>query len=593
MAALFIQEGDPDEIANFIKEFDGNNRYIVDYFGEEVLQNKPNDVRDFLLKTSILDRLCAGLCDTVTKRTDSRKVLAELEHDNFFLIPMDEQQKWYRYHPLFSNFLRTRGFEYQNAELHKKAASWFEANDLISESVKHTLLSKDDVEAERLIKKGAITLLQGGHYMTLLNWLNSISEETVQKSTELSVYKAWLADSMGEEIVSELVPQALLPIEEEVPFFKILNLLLLGHAKYHLGCTPESTKMFAEAYQLSRRLGNHFIAMRALHRLAFNLIEQGRRREAEKRCLQAITQCVDGYGRPLPAIGMVYIPLAAACYAANDLARAQEYAIKGIEYCRRSKFEYFLLENGESILAKIKLAFGEIEEALSIIGGRDNDEWRVTGSRLADKFTALKAEIAIKQGNREAAMRWTRSRHFTCSDVVNVQNEPEYLIYSRLLLSQNRLREAETLLNGLAVSAEEGERYGRLITIRILQSLTQKANGCEKKAFLFLEQAVRLAEPEDYRRPFLDEGKKVAQLLAEVRQTAPQFVEQILTDFNRSPAEDYAITSINIDHNLFEPISRREREVLQLISNGLSNSEIAENLFISLGTVKWHINNYI
>ncbi len=624
LAALSIKEGDPDEIADFIKEFNGNNRYVVDYFVEEVLQNKADDVRDFLFKTSILERLCAGLCDAVTDRTDSRKVLAELEHDNFFLIPMDEQQKWYRYHPLFSNFLRTRGFEYQNAELYKKATSWFEANDLILEAVKHTLLSKDDVEAERLIKKGAITLLQNGNYMTLLNWLNSVSEETVQKSSELSVLKAWalflagqieeaeayiaeleidfseqeniinksrllslkawLADSMGEVIVSELVSQALLPIEEEVPFFKILNLLPLGHAKYHLGCTPESTKIFTEAYQLSRRLGNHFIAMCALHRLAFNLIEQGRRREAEKICRQVITQCVDRYGRPLPVIGMAYIPLAAACYAANNLARAQDYAIKGIEYCRRFKFEYFLLENGESILAKIKLAFGETEEALSIIGGRYHDELRVTGARLADKFANVKAEIALKQGNREAALRWARSRHFAYSDKPIIKCELEYFTYARLLLLQDNLKEAEILLNNLAGSAEEGERYGRLITIRILQSLTQRAKGCDKKAFLFLEQAVRLAVPEDYRRPFLDEGKKVDQLLAEVRQTAPKFVEQILSDFKRSQAEDYATT-------LFKPISRREQEVLQLISNGLSNNEIAEKLFISLGTVKWHINN--
>jgi LuxR family maltose regulon positive regulatory protein len=206
------------------------------------------------------------------------------------------------------------------------------------------------------------------------------------------------------------------------------------------------------------------------------------------------------------------------------------------------------------------------------------------------KMDALEADIATGQGNVELAERWARSRCLSFSQEPGPWSVQEHISFVRLLLAQHRTKEAEALLVRLADEIERIERFGRLIEVRILQAITLREQGRAEEALEILERAVLLADKEDCLRPFLDEGQRLSKLLARLRHISPRFIDEILDGY-RLRSESSLGKIKQSGRGDLEALSRREREVLKCISEGLSNTEISDKLFISLGTVKWHINN--
>jgi LuxR family maltose regulon positive regulatory protein len=193
MAALSMQSR--DDPAGFIAAFSGSNRHIIDYLADEVLNQQPSEIRDFFRQTSILERLNAPLCDALTERENSDKVLKQLEQANLFIVPLDDQRKWYRYHQLFADFLRTELVPEQAARLHLRAARWFETQDLLPEAVNHILAyaaaTGDTLEAVQMITQAGNRALSDGAVITLLSWLDALPDEIVRASSWLAAYKAW------------------------------------------------------------------------------------------------------------------------------------------------------------------------------------------------------------------------------------------------------------------------------------------------------------------------------------------------------------------------------------------------------------------
>lgn len=192
LAGLSMQK--QDDLKSFISHFSGSHRHILDYLSDEVLRQQPESIRNFLLQTSILDSLCSSLCDAVTSREDSDRVLMHLEAANLFVIPLDEERRWYRYHHLFSDLLRsqlTRLRPEEIPQLHRRASQWYEEHGDIRAAVEHALRDADPDRAAQLIEQHAFPMLYQGQVAMVLSWFDRLPPGFLQTAPMACIAKAW------------------------------------------------------------------------------------------------------------------------------------------------------------------------------------------------------------------------------------------------------------------------------------------------------------------------------------------------------------------------------------------------------------------
>ena len=372
LAALSMQGS--DDVQHFVRSFTGSHRYILDYLLEEVFRQQRAGVQDFLVKTSVLDRLAAPLCDAVTQRADdSRDLLLALEQANLFLVPLDDSRQWYRYHRLFRDLLRTQRAELDVAALHLRAAHWFEQNGLLDEAMNHALAAQDWDEVERLIEPASAQAINHGQFATLNRWLDALPEARLRGSAELAALKGWAQLSLGQfvavgtwaDLAHDLLPADALPfsqalvvclqiyvaqIRSDIPqvvelAHQALSLLEkgdphglrgaalanLGSAQVVMGDIPAATRTYRELARLGQEAGHPISAVSALGSLAWLLRLQGNPREALALCQQALDLCVDARGETLPLAGQALVGLGMIYYDLNELTRAREHLVKGLE----------------------------------------------------------------------------------------------------------------------------------------------------------------------------------------------------------------------------------------------------------------------
>lgn len=619
LAALSLRG--QENIPAFLETFSGSHRYLIDYLTEEVLQQQPQSVRSFLYRTAILDRLTAPLCDVLIDGSISRHRLTQLEHDNLFIVPLDNEGNWYRYHHLFADYLRTQLAPEQEARLHRRAAGWYAANGFLSDGIKHALAGGDLVQAGRFIAQAAKPALQDGALTTLLGWLEALPDALVRADAELAIYKSWalyLTGAIGaatdyaqsaqaslshkdqpacrgrlasllaffasdrEDHTSTLAHarQALDLLDEQEPFFRTITLMALGNTQSALGDTANAIQTLHEAVQSGQRLDTHLATMLALGALALNYNWQGKRRQAVAICQQAIGQYVDESGQPLPIAGIVYIVLGILAYAGNQLAETEAYLQQGLGLCQQlSQMEFVLL--GQQTLARLHQALGKDEKALATVQAARQMALESRSYREKNMLAAAEADLYLRQGDLAAAEHWAQEAAPQFADPSAPMREQAHLTYSRLLLAQDHPQEALRGLADLAQWARDGGRYGCLIPIHLLQALAHSALGHEERTRHHLGEALHLAAPEGYRQVFLDEGTTLLAHLPRVRAKAPDFVDQLLHEVT---------TSHDALPGLVDPFSQRELEILALTAAGYSNQEIAEQLVIALSTVKWYLN---
>ncbi len=636
LAALSMRgKGD---VASFVAAFSGSNRHIIDYLTEEVLAQQPEEIRDFLHRTSILDRFCAPLCDAVREaNADSQTILEHLERQNLFLVPLDDRREWYRYHRLFADFLRTELAQERSAALHLRAAHWFEAHDLMPEAVNHVLAhaaaTGDTDEAVRVITLAGSRALSEGALVTLLGWLDALPDEVVRADGWLASFKAWCLLMTGQseialsyiqsaeatlehgdspvdrgrvlslrcaisdaEGVLRMAPQALELIGDADPLSRTGTLFILGDAQDAVGDVAGAAATFREAYHLGHKYGHQIIAAVALAHLAISINYQGRQREALAICQCGARQYADTRGNPLPVAGLLYVVLGELAYEANDLEGAHQYLQTGLELGQQSATTLVILYSLEA-LAQVQYAMGHGQEALATIqeaqtlaNQAGEFEWRGAGA-------AIEAHLHLSQGDIRAARQWAESADLPLADPLDQTRKYEYTNYVRVLLALRRAREVQTLLARLEHAARENGRRRHLLTIHIQQALAERRLGNEAKALEYLEQALRLAAPEGYIRAFLDEDPAVAQLLPRARHVAPEFVDELLVAFEMpeygSMGETLPRTHTPtlVAQPPVDPLSDREIEVLRLMAADLSAPEIAEELVIAVSTVRSHIKH--
>ena len=610
--------------------FGGGHHYIIDYLAAEVMRQQPEEVCAFLRQTAILDRFNASLCDAVTGRRDSQAMLAHLEKANLFLIPLDDQRQWYRYHHLFADFLRTELAEPEQSALHRQASQWYEAHSLTSEAIKHALAGRDQASAVRLIRSNVDETLRNGGFTAVLNWVNALPEEIVRAHSDLSVNKAWMLYLRGEIATAETY--ATLAIENQRPddpplqrgtllgfraylainrgepsqalkfaqealtllgdtesFYRTTALSHLGQAQRLVGDRQAAMQTLRQAIALGQQLGNHLITLEALGILTRLLYQQGQLREAILLCEQTVRHHMDARGHPLPMAGLIYVPLGMLYYETNDLERAHYHLTTGIALCQHMGTVYYALV-GQQTLAKLYFARGEIEAMWETLATARELAARSENQRRIRQVSAVTADLQLRQGHTVAAALTLNDLPPTADD----RSEQENLTVARLLLAQGRPQAANSLLRQLEQFAQGQGRHGSLIIIRLLQALAHQSLNHSAATLDCLEQALCLAAPEGYRRVFLDESPAVATILPQRRYVAPEFIDALLEAFPKRPAGDKSIDATPVATTpaqpLIEPLSEIQLRILRLVADGLSNRDIADKLAITEGTTKWHLN---
>ncbi len=619
----------------FIQDFKGSNRYILDYLIEEVLQRQPQPIQDFLLQTSILDQLTGDLCEAVAPVQGSGgAILERLERANLFIVPLDDERKWYRYHRLFSDLLQKRlGEVYPELgpTLHRRASAWYEQHDWMTEAIDHALAAKDFDRAADLIERTAEALVMHSESVTLHRWLNALPEADVHTRPHLCVYLAWVrllsgapleaveaplrplseqaaplalplqalvANYRGDSAAAiELSQRALETLPETEGLMRDLALLTLATAYHTHGNLALSKQMLQQATTGSQATGNRMVAVFALCYRAELCRREGKLRQAQTLFLEALELATDRHRNRLPIASRVLIGLGDIAREWNNLDVATRYVHEGLELAGRwSQADLF---NVYLVLARLNLVRGDWKAVREALRTMRQAAIEFKATEADDRMVDLaEAWMQIAQGELEGPQRWAERYGLSKNgdqlqanarddDILRRLRKYEYPVAARLWIAEGRPAEAVTLLEMALPIAESANRVGLVIECEILLALAAQALGQQAKARQALERALVLAEPEGYVRVFVDEGPQVARLLYEALadNVRPNYVGQLLKAFPvaEPPAPMSAV--------MIEPLSDRELEVLRLIAVGLSNEEIAQRLVLSLPTIKWHTSN--
>jgi LuxR family maltose regulon positive regulatory protein len=641
--------------ASLIESFTGSHRFVMDYLVEEVLEQQSKSVQTFLLHTSILDRLTGSLCDAVTGQDNGQALLEMLEHANLFIVPLDEERRWYRYHHLFADLLRQR--LHQNppllssppvggteggivADLHRRASEWYKDHGYVDQAIEHALRSEDFERAAHLIEEYVEALLQGGEHTTVSGWINALPDSLVTEQPYLCVFHAWALQLTGqfeatearlsdaEEALANLYQendadvktirghihshrayltfirgehartiiyarQALEQLPPEATVMRTQTALYLGVAYRFQGELQAALDIFTKTVAISQRMGGSITAVLSFLNLAELYTEQAHLHRARDIYEQALQFAKRHTGRPdMPFSGYAYVGIGRILRQWNELDTAYRYTTRGIALCRDwNVAEVLALSCIE--LAHIQHALGNDEQVHEALqeAKRIYDGFSPWGS---DMVAAHQAHLDLMRGEIESAERWAQANDLNVDDELELHREVEYLILARVFIAQNRFEQALLLLARLHQTAQAIGKMQSVLETLMLQAMAISAHGHTEQALIKLEQALAIGEPENYVRIFVDEGPPMARLLYEAvtRGIAPDYTGRLLAEFPIAEPEQTDPSKAQAPKSeLVEPLSERELEVLQLIADGLTNQEIASRLFLSLNTVKVHTRN--
>ncbi|XEC95960.1 LuxR C-terminal-related transcriptional regulator [Paenibacillus tarimensis] len=619
LAAISLQ-GHPDA-AGFIHTFNGSHRYVLDYLMEEVLKQQPDQVKSFLLTTSIMDRLCGPLCDAVTLDSSAagQETLEYLERTNLFIIPLDDKRRWFRYHHLFADLLRQRQQQQNHiAELHIRASEWFEQHDLELEAFRHACAAGDVERAARLMKGKGMPLHFRGEAATVLSWLHSLPVavldarpslwvafasallfvgQVVGVEDKLRAAETAIREDDSDDLTRDLIGhialiRAMIAVTQHqvdtiiaqssraLEFLSPSNLPVrtaaswtLGYAYQLQGDRAAARQAYTEAVEISESIGHEIIIILAT--LGLGCIEEADNQLhlAAATFRNALQLAGDP---PIPVFCEAHLGLARIYYEWNDLEQANRHAEQGAILAKQIK-ETDRFVHSEVFLARLLLARGDAA------GASERSLRALHLSRLhryenrIPEAAAIQVQALLKRGELPQALELAQSFELPLSQarVLLAQGDPA----AALAVLEQRQR--------LAVSKRWADEQ---LKVMVLQALAQYANGAKEKALQLLGKALHLAEPGGFIRIFVDEGRPMQALLMEAasRRCRPDYTAKLLSAITADSDKRDAPALIPMPpaQPLIEPLSERELRILQLIAQGLSNQEISETLFLALSTVK-------
>jgi LuxR family transcriptional regulator, maltose regulon positive regulatory protein len=645
--------GEPD-IERFVRAFTGSNRHVVDYLAEEVLERQTEQVRTFLLETSVLERLSGPLCDAVTGRAGSQALLEQVEQAGLFLVPLDDTRGWWRYHRLFADLLRGR-LQRQGgrmAELHDNAAAWYEQRGLPDDAIHHAVAAGEPARAARLIEAYFDeSFWLRGEEATIQRWLAALPGGVIESRPRLLLAQAQLASASGRvesieglidaaeraaagtaaepfeptigtgssmlvnvaahialdrcylaqlrgdaEATAAFAAQALAELAEGEWMLRSIAQGLLAVAEWLRGHLAQSEAAFVSSLTAWHVTDQPTVTVWGSYQLARVQCARGRLDAAVRTCQQAL-EIITRPGRPpLAAAGPMYAALGEIAYQRGDLDAALQYLGEGIPLCRQ--FVYTTpLTAALTTVAWIRQATGDPAGALDALTEASQTSQVTTG--LVSPIQAQRARLLLAQGDAGAAASWMRESGLGADDEPYYPLEAEQLTVARILLAQGRPAQAQQLLERLHAAATAQDRTSSRIEIAMLLALARAALGQDTAAVATLTGALALACPQGSVRIFADEGPLMTALLHKLiaaQRTAPPAgripLGYLARLLHACTAERPGRPAAALP-GLVEPLTRRELEILGLLAAGTSNSGIARELVISPDTVKKHVSHIL
>ena len=665
LAGLSMQAA--EDKSNQLETFSGSQRFIFDYLAQEVLNGQSEEVQNFLLRTAILDQLSGALCDSILdnnrdgKKTTSgysQSILEYLEKANLFIIPLDQQRRWYRYHHLFSDFLRAKHADQTDPleikELHSRASVWFKDNDMMPAAIEYAFSSGDYSAAANLINEDVTEIFFRSELPDLTSWLMKFPSEIIYAEPRLNMIGAWAYLATGQpdkaeshlQIVEDILgskadgsPESLdlspdirgalaeiccirtshafnqfdldqaltlsnrtlAYLNEDVQsglFNDKRDILAVTHFNQAVmfelkGEITGASELFSKSIELNED-NLHLVPM-AISRLA-NLQElQGTLGKAEKTYRKAMRMTED-YQYPLPLAGMANIGLGSLSCERNNLKGAEIHLKNGIELGHMWSL-WELLTAGYMRLSRVEMSIGEFSKANKLLDDLIDAIGKLQVTWPIPMVQAYQAMLWARQGKLAEASEWSQRCGIDPEQPIEYNQETIAVPLVRVWIALSKYDDARGLIDKLIKANESRQARGQILQLLIFDALASFSQGEHESAFVSIKRALKLAENENYQRIFLDEGETMETILQAFDERLSNqddehlkgFIGQLLHAFQSEPFHDQEKDLQTI--TILDQLSEREIDVLKLLEQGLSNQQIAANLYISLNTVKAHLKS--
>jgi LuxR family maltose regulon positive regulatory protein len=639
LITLALQDrSDVKEVEGFLATFSGGHRYVLEYLVGEVIAAQSAAVQEFLLHTSLLNRLTGSLCDALVDQTDSASLLVQLERANLFLIPLghDGRHAWYRYHALFAEALRVHAREQLGEaamrDLIEKASRWYAAHGLIEEAIESALEAQDFERATGLIEQ-AIEQRGIHEQYTLGRWAGQLPEAVLHAHPNLCfsyamvvlftsdryapatmirvdgllhvAEEAWRTGNDEARLGQALALRGtaalwqgdlthafaharesleLLPVHDV--FWRGISLLNVGLEEALNGHIDTALEIFIETRALCGAAQNIHGVLAAAYWLGEACAWRGEFEQAVQLYEQVLAEAIGG-DEMLDDQAVASLGLAQIAYEHDDLDAAEQQAVRARDLSRQRSNEEEVV-HATLLLARIQQARGQTAPAQDTLRTLTTITQRPL---LLWEIQRWQARLALLSGDVEMARRWANANSQR-RDIPHVQQEQTALLLAQVQLIDHQPGVVLRLLEPWRRDAHRNGRLRSELEILCLQALAFAAQDNSGRAHKTLSQALTLAQPKGYRRLFLDLGKPLAQLL-----------QTLVPELSRRPMATYATLllrafaarsgqlSSTVSSPLLEPLSTQEQRVLRLLAAGLTNPEIARELIVSTNTIKTQVQS--
>jgi LuxR family transcriptional regulator, maltose regulon positive regulatory protein len=637
-----------DDLSSFIRSFAGDDRHIVDYLVEEVLNLQPEPVKTFLLQTSILNRLSEPLCNYVIDQQNSQVTLEELDKANLFIIPLDNRRQWYRYHHLFAELLKQKlqqsAGERVN-DLHTRASQWHEKNGFMDEAISHSLAIGDHQRARRLV--GDLVLSGWGYNQRMSNWLDQLPVDIIQADPRLGFSKGYMLfvkgqyeasektlriverlfepqndqdtsygngykEELSSEVIEELqgriavvrsivatfedrIPdsiryseQALKHLHHSNPTWSVMCLYMLGEAYRLTGDMARSIQYYEDAAIKGKAIDFYYGYLLSSLGLA-----DVKRIQADLPgafgVFDELFQTAEEKGLSRsPANAFLYLNRGEILADQHKLREAEDSIQQGLKFAKRLN-DHGMMGKAYYLLTRVLFIKCDFDEAEAVIK-EVVEQSRISDFPLytLDLIEALKVRICLETGKLKDAIQWMKNRQKNPSRSNVLLQEYMQMAYVRIMFAQGNWKKALELLLQMKEAAETSGRVLHGIEFSMIEAMILKKHGETDEALAVLKKAVPLAAPGGFVSIFVEEGPPMAELLEmlvdEHRDIPRDYVKKLILSFRLTKL-------IKTENEIVELLSERELEVLQLLAAGLPNKIIADELFVSANTIKTHLRN--